>query len=212
MDRLDRAPMTFVLTFIRILTAVVAPFLAVGLSILAAVHVRRYQKTTSHPASQCLRCRHTRPGSEAEFFFSARVGSLREITRKKHPIINQSPILGSETHFICDQCAGRYIHNEIIQQTLMSLAYPGYLFVLIPLFFQNGVFANFLIETLLVVMALAGATAAFDLYRAVKSGQAPLSEARDRVAIFERKKTLGKQYDYFTRLGRSRIDRKDTMV
>jgi hypothetical protein len=61
--------------------------------------------------------------------------------------------------------------------------------------------SNYLIEGLLVIFVLGGLIAAFDLFRAVRSGETPLAETRDRVAINARMPVIGKQYNYFTRIG-----------
>lgn len=198
--------MNVLITLVRILTAVAAPIFAVTLSILVIVTIRKNPGRDDQLVSQCLRCSQNKKGSEARFFFSTSIGGGQEFRRKQHPALNRSPILDSERHFICDQCADRYIYQEAVQQILLSLAYPVYLFVIIPLFSGEGMLFNFLIETLLVLLAVAGAVSAYDLLRAVRKGSSPRSEARDRVAIYQRKKALGKKYDFYTRLGRSKID------
>lgn len=109
-------------------------------------------------------------------------------------------ILGSESHFVCNHCAHHYIRNEILQHILMVIAYPIYLYLFIPIFGGNGVFADFLIQTLLVVLSVAGTTSALTQYFAVSQGEDPLSEARDHVAINERKNILGKKFSYYSRM------------
>lgn len=193
--------MNIIFEIIRILTAVAAPLLAVLLSVLILLKARRAQGTPPEAEQACLRCGASRVGASSQFHYTESIGNARERAAQKQLTPKDTPILGSETHFICDRCAQRFIWFEVLQILLMVLAYPLYLYVIIPLFAGNGIFANFLIETLLVVLALAGATSAHDLYRAARQGSTPLTEARDRVAINQRKKTLGKKFSYYTRLG-----------
>ena len=199
--------MRFFINIIRILIAVAAPVLAV---VLAALTLRKARQAQGHAPEEdqaCLRCGETRPGASGQFHYTESIGNARERAAQKQLTPGDTPILGSETHFVCDPCAQRFIRLEVIQILLMVLPYPLYLYVIIPLFSGTRFFGNFLIETLLVVLSLAGATAAFDLYRAVRSGNTPLTEARDRVAINQRKKTLGKKFSYYTRTGTTHLQK-----
>lgn len=197
--------MDFILTIIRILTAIAAPVAAVTLVILTLFQLRHTAGDEPEEGQNCLRCSQSRQGGEGQFHYSESIGNARERATKKQFTPKDTPILGSETHYICDHCARRIIRNEIIQLVLMVLPYPLYLYVIIPVFARNGIFANFLIETLLVVLSVAGLTAAFDLYRAVRNGPSPLAEARDRVAIGERKSILGKKFSYYSRMGAKQL-------
>ncbi len=197
--------MGFILTIIRILTAIVAPVAAVVLVILTLLQLRHAAGSEPEEGESCLRCGQSRPGGEGQFHYTESVGNARERAAKKQFTPKDTPILGSEAHYVCDHCARRLIRNEIIQLILMVLPYPLYLYVIIPVFAKNGVFANFLIETLLVVLSVAGVTAAYDLYRAVRTGASALEEARDRVAIAERKNMLGKKFSYFSRMGAKQL-------
>jgi len=192
--------MDFVLTTIRILTAIVAPVGAVVLVILTLLRLRQDEGETPEEGQVCLRCEKAHQGDEGQFQYTESVGNARERAAKKQLTPSDTPILGAEIHFICDHCARRYVRNEIIQLILMVLPYPIYLYIIIPVFAENGIFASFLIETLLVVLSVAGVTSAFDLFRAVHKGKVPLAEARDRVAINERKNVLGKKFSYYTRI------------
>lgn len=193
--------MNLVLNIIRILTAVLAPLSAVILGILTILHTNPDQGESPQEGQHCLRCGLSRQGAEGQFQFTESAGNARERAANKQLTPSEMPILGSESHFICDHCAHRYIRNEIFQVVLMVLPYPIYLYFIIPIFVENGVFANFMIETLLLVLSLAGLTSVFNLYRGARSGKASLTEARDRVAISQRKNTLGKKFNYYTRMG-----------
>jgi hypothetical protein len=197
--------MDVVIFLIRILTAVVAPIATIVFAILTAVTVAKDKGIPPGGDRHCLRCEGSGLGAEAHFHFTETLSSLRDRSVSRRPTPNGISVLGDETHFICDRCAFRYIRNEIIQLILMVLSYPFYLYVIVPMFAEQGVFANFLIETLLVVLSISGFISAMDLYRAVQLGESPLAEARDRVAINERKNALGKKFNYYTRIGLSRL-------
>ncbi len=195
------------LTFLfRVLTAVVAPAAAVSLSIWAILQVKQTASDEDQREGQCLRCDEIRLGSDAKFYYAANLGSARDIARGKTPANNPSQIIGEERHFICNDCARRYIHHEVIQQIAMALIYPAYLVFGRSLLASSGFFANFLLETFLAVLSFSSAIAAIDLFRGVKGGRHPIDEAKDRVAIGIRRRDLGKGYDYYTRLGRHKID------
>ncbi|MFW5713710.1 MAG: hypothetical protein ACOCYU_03485 [Brevefilum sp.] len=199
--------MNIIISIIRILTAIVAPVTAIVLCVLTLLKTRQDQGHQPDEGQACLRCGQERQGAEGQFHYTESIGNARERAARKQLAPQDTPILGSENHFICDHCAQRFVRNEIFQILLMLLPYPLYLYVITPLFAENGIFSNFLIETLLVVLSVAGATAAFDLYRAVGVGRAPLTEARDRVAINHRKKTLGKKFSYYTRMGTTQLQK-----
>ena len=149
----------------------------------------------------CLRCGKSDLGGEGQFHYAESVGSPRDRAAKQQLALSSTPLLGSESHFICDRCARRFIRNETFQVILLSLPYPIYLYIILPLFAEDGVFANFLIETLLIVISLAAFTSAFDLFRGIRTGDTPLAEARDRVAIGKRRAFLAKKLSYYTRIG-----------
>jgi hypothetical protein len=121
--------------------------------------------------------------------------------RKKQPPITEPIITETETHFICDACARRYIHQEILLQILIVLPYPLYVLAIKAFSHQNGRSPNILLEAFLIVLAIAGTLAALNLHRALRFGETPLAEIRDRVAIQVRKKLLGKDLSYYTRTG-----------
>ena len=197
--------MDILVTLIRILAAVLAPLSAIVLSFLAYKKARGHQGDTVPEGQVCIQCGEARDGGQGYFHYTEDIGNPRERVVKNQLTPSEEDILGSEEHFVCDQCAQRYIRNEAIQQVLIALLYPFYLFVLSPLFFDIGFFAGFLIESFLLVLAVAGAVAAIDLYRGVRRGYTPLAEARDRTAIKERKKSLGKGFSYFTRMGTTKL-------
>ena len=197
--------MGHLLTAIRILTAIAAPLAAIILLILTQLKLRGVKGESPEEGETCLRCGKAEPGDIAQFHYSESVGSPRDRAAQKQLTLTATPILGSETHFVCDSCAKKYVRNETIQIVLLSLPYPLYLYVIIPLFVKDGVFANFLIETLLVVVSVAAFTSAYDLFRAVRNGATPLAEARDRVAIGQRRTLLGKKFSYYTRIGASHL-------
>ena len=192
--------MNLMINLIRILTAVIASVSAILLSILTILktHQDQGQPSADH---QCVRCSEARKGGIGQFHYSESIGNARErsVNKQRHP--GDTPMIGTETLFVCDSCSRRYLNNEILQLVMMVLSYPLYLFVITPLFFKTGFFVNFLVETLLIVLSIAGAISAFDLFRAARSGESPLAEARDRVAIHQRKNILGKKFSYYTRAG-----------
>jgi len=197
--------MDFMINLIRIITAIITPTFVVGFTALTAIKIVKTEGDLPEEGQQCLRCGESKKGAEGRFFYTENLGNARERIAKRQLIPGNAPILGSESYFVCDKCAYRYIRNEILQMVLMVLPYPLYLYFIIPTFAENGVFANFLIETLLVVLSVGGFFSALDLYRAVHSSKTPLAEARDRVAIHERKTALGKKFSYYTRMGISHI-------
>jgi hypothetical protein len=197
--------MDIVNNLIRILTVVIAPIIAIVFAILTAVKVAKDRGMPPEEEQHCLRCEGSGTGAEGHFYFTENIGSPRERSFRRQSASGDILIMGDESYFICDRCAFRYIRNEIIQLILMVLSYPFYLYVIVPMFAEQGVFANFLIETLLVVLSISGFISAVDLYRAVQLGESPLAEARDRVVIQERKQALGKKFSYYTRLGISQL-------
>lgn len=197
--------MDTVLTFIRIILAIIAPLAAVILLILAHLKLRGVMGEAPEEDETCLRCGKPENGGIGQIYYAESVGSPRDRASKKQFSLADTPILGSETHFICDHCAKRFIRNETVQIILLSLPYALYLYLIIPLFAKNGVYANFLIETLLVVVSIAAFTSAYDFYNAVRNGETPLAEARDRVVIGKRRAFLGKKFSYYTRIGVSHL-------
>ena len=199
--------MELLLTIIRVATAILAPIGVVVLAILTILRLRGGEGEPPEGGQTCLHCGKAEKGAIGEFHYTESIGNARERASQKQMSISDTPILGSESHFVCDPCARHFIRNEIIQLVLLAIPYPLYLYILIPLFAENGVFANFLIETMFVVLSVAAITSAFDLYRAVRRGETPLAEARDRVAINQRKAMLGKKFNYYTRMGISFIQK-----
>lgn len=198
--------MDYLIILFRVLTAVVAPVAAVSLSIWAILQIRQTATDEHHREGQCLRCDETRRGSDAEFYYASSLSSPRDSTREKTPAKRATQIIGEEQHFICNVCANRYIRNGAIQQIIMGLIYPLYLVFGSLMLAFSGFFANFLIETFLAVLSFSSAIAAIDLYRGIKGGGHPVDEAKDRVAIGIRRRELGKGYDYYTRLGKRKLD------
>ena len=197
--------MTIVLNAIRILLTIISPLVVICLTILTMVRARRDEGQTPADAQKCLRCGISRLGGEGHFHYTENIGNARERSQNKQLSLANTPIIGSETHFVCDQCGRRYIRNENIQLILMALPYPLYNHIIIPLFADNRMFANFLIETLLIVLSLGALISAYDLFRAVRNGKTPLSEARDKVAIHQRKQALGKKFSFYTRMGMTHL-------
>jgi len=193
--------MDSVLNIIRIIIATVPPAAVVCLVILTIIRASRDEGQVPKEDQKCIRCGESRSGGEGQFHYTESLGNPRERSLKKQLTLSSTPILGSETHFVCDRCSRRYIWNESLQLVLMVLPYPLYLFLVVPLFGENGVYANFLTETLLIVLTIGSLVSAFDLFNAVRHGEAPLAEARDSVAIHVRKKVLGKKFSYYTRSG-----------
>lgn len=198
--------MDYLIILFRVLTAAVAPVAAVSLSIWAILQIKQTASDDHQREGQCLRCGETRNGSEAEFYYAASLGSPQDMAREKTPVKRPTQIIDEERHFVCNNCANRYIRNEAIQQIIMALIYPVYLVFGSSLLASSGFFANFLIETFLAVLSFSSAIAAMDLFRGIKRGRHPVDEAKDRVAIGIRRRELGKGYDYYTRLGRRKLD------
>lgn len=195
--------MSLILNIFRGLTAIIAPLTAVILSALTLIAVDQEEGDLPQGEQNCIRCGKSRRGAKGTFQFTENNSSTRPRAASNQLTPSDNPVLGSESHFVCDRCARRNIRNEIFQHMLMVVPYPIYLYVIIPLFLNNGNFASFLIETLLVVLSVAGVSAALELYRSVQKGETPLAEARDRVVIKQRKNTLGKKFTYYTRLDRA---------
>lgn len=199
--------MNIILTIIRGLTAIASPLATL---VFIALILRQTQGAAGTPPADdqaCLRCGGSQLGGEGQFHFTEGVGNARERAANPHYATEKTPILGSEAHFICDNCARRFLHNEITQILLLVLPYPIYLYILVPLVFPNGIFASFLIETLLVVLSISGLISALDLFRAIRQGEAPFDEARDKVAINERRGLLGKKLSYYSRNGIKQVNK-----
>jgi len=197
--------MDFILSIIRILLAILSPLVVILFSILTLIQLRGAAGAPAETSETCLRCGKNLPGGEGQFHVTEAIGNARERAAKKQFSPTQTPILGSESHFICDSCAHRHLHIEILQQIALVLLYPLLLYGIIPLLGPSPYFSNFLVETLLVVLSLSSLISAFDLYRAVRQGKTPLDEVRDRVAINTRRKALGKKLSYYTRMGIKKI-------
>ena len=185
----------------RILTAIGAPIAAKVLSALALLRAQRIQGRPPHSGVHCLQCKKSQSGDLGQFQYYETTGTPRQRTIQSRLTPKEEDILGSESHFICDTCARSYLLRQVLQVVLMVVPYPLYLYVIKPLLGDSLFFADFLIETLLVIFVLAGATAAYDLFRASSEGKTPLAEMRDRLAIKNRKDILGKKFSYLTRLG-----------
>lgn len=202
--------MNFMLPIFHTITAILIPIGTVALAILMTVKI---QKSVGGKAPNddtvCLRCQQPHQGDQGQFQYCKSSKAARRRDIRGSQAAENSPILGSESYFVCDRCARRFLYNEMLQQLVMVLAYPIYLYVIIPLFAENGIFANFLIETLLLVLSLAGGISAYELYRAVSVGKTPLTEARDRVAINRRRLVLGKKFSYTTQFGASQQENKN---
>jgi len=186
---------------IRFFFAILAPVTALILVIRTLLHVRGVEGKAPQDNQPCIRCGQNNPGDLGQFLYSKAPGKLRRRSLLIQKMHEDAPILESESHFVCDRCAHRHINLEILQIGVMLLPYPVYLYVILPLLASSGVKSNYLIEGLLVIFVLGGLIAAFDLFRAVRSGETPLAETRDRVAIKARMPVIGKQYNYFTRIG-----------
>lgn len=191
--------MGFFFVALRFITAVLMPISAVVLSYLTIRITQPGQGDLTAAGQTCRRCSQSRAGAVGEFHYTENIGSPRQQMVRGQSIITEESILGTEAHFICDQCARRFVNLEILQQVLVVIPYPLYLFMIVPLILGDGASPNFLIEIFLLVFSLAGTASAWNLYRATRKGETPLAEARDRVAIQERKQTLGKGFSYFTR-------------
>lgn len=193
--------MELLLTILRFLLAASIPLAAIILTALTAARLRDAAGAPAAEGEACLHCGKALPGGKGQFHFTEPIGNARERAAKKQFSAEANPILGSETHFICDSCARRYLRNEMLQHLLFVLPYPVYLYALLPIFSPTGFFASFGIEILLIILSIAGLIAALDLYRAVRFASTPLDEARDRVAIGERRNYLGKSLSYYSRRG-----------
>lgn len=192
--------MSLILNIFRGITAIIAPLSAIILSALTLTAVKQEEDNLQQGEEKCIHCGRSRNGAEGKFHYSESNINARPRPARKQSSPSESPILGSESHFVCDHCARRNICNEIIQLILMVIPYPLYLYVMIPYIGNIGALAGFLIETLLIVLSVAGVSSAFGLYRSAQEAETPLAEARDRVAISQRKNTLGKKFSYYTRL------------
>jgi hypothetical protein len=193
--------MNVLLTIIRALTAVLMPISAIAFSYLTLYRAKNEHSDVKPEVQPCLQCGQTRVGALGEFTYCEKVTSPRERVRKEQPYMPETAILGAESHFVCDVCARGYLRNEVLLHVLLAVAYPVYLFVVMPIFIKNLLFPYVLLEILLLLLSMAGGALAIDLFRSVGAGGTSLAEARDRVAIRGRKKQLGSGLSYFTRGG-----------
>lgn len=196
--------MQIVLTLIRIIAAILVPLVALVLSILTFSIMKDESGREPEPGQQCLRCGVSRIGANGRFHFLQDDGNSHDNPNLNQRIPVRPKFVLTEKHFICDHCAQRYLRNEVLQGLFMVTLYPLY-YVILQAFENSGLRANFLIETLLIVLSLAGVTSIFELFRAARAEGTPLSEARDRVAIIKRKRELGKKFRYFTRSGKTQL-------
>ncbi|MFU8826566.1 MAG: hypothetical protein ACNA70_03645 [Brevefilum sp.] len=158
----------------------------------------QHDTRTSEPT--CLKCGRSQPGSDACFAYTREAENLRQQIKSQTPRAKPNQV-ETETYFVCDSCAQRYWRWELIRQNLIGLSYPVYRLVTSMFMGQNRLFTNYLLEGLVMLLTLAGTLAAWNLYRALRAGQTPQTELRDRVAIEARKTTLGKGFGYYTRAG-----------
>jgi hypothetical protein len=196
--------MNFILTLIRIIAAILVPLLALILAFLTFRTMKDEKGWEPDPGQHCLRCGVSRIGANGVFDYLQDNGNSHHNPNLNQRIPVRQKVVLTEKHFICDHCAQRYLRSEVLQGLSMVILYPGY-YIILQIFEKNGIQANFLIETLLIVLSLAGVTSIFDLFRTVRSEGSPLTEARDRVAIIQRKKQLGKKFRYFTRSGTTQL-------
>lgn len=192
--------MSLILNVFRGLTAIIIPLGTFFLIALSLTTINQDEGDLPQGEEKCIRCGQTRKGAKGKFQYTESKGNGQPGAGSMQLTPSDTPILGSESHFVCDHCARRNIRSEMIQIILMVTPYPLYLYVIIPSYANGGVFAGFLIETLLVVLSVAGVSAAFGLYRAVHTCETSLAEARDRVAISQRRNTFGKKFRFYTRL------------
>lgn len=190
-----------ILALVRWIFAALMSVSAVIFSYLTLRLARQDQTGTRTTDQTCLRCSQVRPGASGVFATTQSVESLRRQMKHKTALTPEIQILDTERHFICELCTQRYLRQEIFVQILIVLPYPLYAMAINVLIDQNGRFPNILLEAFLVVLSIAGALAAWNLYRALGAGESPLAEIRDRVAIQARKKSLGKGFGYYTRTG-----------
>ena len=197
--------MAILLTIFRSVTALAIPLAAIILTALTALQLRGASGALAGAGDACLRCGKNAPGGEGQFHYTEPIGNARERAAKQQFTAAANPILGSESHYVCDHCALRYLRGQMLQHVLLVLPYPIFLYAFIPLVAPNGFLTSFLVETLLAVLAISGLVAAFDLYRAIRQSGTLLDEARDRVAIGERQKQLGKKLSYYSRRGMGQL-------
>lgn len=188
--------MSILITILRSIAAILLPLSAMWLTLLTFRHAKKTHQTGQASVLTCARCDQSRPGANGVFAYSKDAASLRAQMKDPQAVTEPASLEGPEVHFICDQCARRYLRGELTLQVLVVLPYPLYLVV--SLIFP---FSNFLLEIGLALLAFAGAASAVNLYRAVWAGETSLAEARDRAAIQMRKRALGKNISYYTRTG-----------
>ncbi|QRN82974.1 hypothetical protein JR338_11240 [Chloroflexota bacterium] len=185
--------------------AVASPLAVIVFTMLT---VAKLGRTSGEPASEgetCLRCGKNQPGGEGHFHYTEPVGNARERAAKQQFSADSTPILGSETYFVCDKCARSYLWGQVLQHLLIVLSYPLYLYVILPLVVPDGFIASVGVEIILIILSLSGLIAALDIYRAVRQGSTALDEGRDRVAIGKRRRQLGKKFSYYTRSGMGQL-------
>ena len=193
--------MNAIFVLVRWFIAALMSVSAVFFSILTLRRASQNQPGTTTADQACLQCRQVRPGAQAVIATTQSVESLRRKFKHKNALTSETKIFNTETHSICDVCTMRYIKQEIFLQMMIVLPYTLYAMLVNVFMDQNGLFPNILLEAFLLVLAIAGALAAWNLYRALGLSESPLDEIRDRVAIQIRKKSLGKGCGYFTRSG-----------
>lgn len=197
--------MALFFTFIRILIATVSPLTVIVFTVLTLKQLRGASGLPAAENETCLRCGKTQPGAEGQFHYTEPVGNARERAAKQQFSSDSTPILGSETHFVCDKCARGYLWNQVLQHLFMVLCYPFYRYVILPLVAPGGLLASVGVEIILIILSFSGLVASLDLYHAVLHSTTALDEGRDRVAIEKRRRQLGKKFSYYSRSGMGQL-------
>ena len=192
--------MNLFLNLLRLVIGVGMPILTIVFSYQAHRIAQQDQNEGRLVDGICLKCHRSQKGDQAIFAYTKNPQNPRQGMKQKHLPQAETTLQGTETHHVCSPCAERYVRHEIILQTLMVLPYPLVrgITALMP---NSAVSSNFLLEIYLMVFSIAGAVSAWHLHRALRAGETPLAEIRDRVAIQVRKDFLGKNFGYYTRAG-----------
>lgn len=197
--------MALFFTFIRILIAVASPLTVIIFTVLTLAQLKGASGLPAAEGETCLRCDKNQPGAEGQFHYTEPVGNARERAARQQFSADSTPLLGSETHFICDKCARGYLWGQVLQHLFIVLCYPLYRYAILPLLAPDGLFASVGVEIILIILSFSGLVASLDLYHAVRLGKTALDEGRDRVAIGKRRRQLGKKFSYYSRSGIKKI-------
>ena len=112
--------MDILLTCIRAFAAIIIPIVTIILVVMTSNRAKQYQGFPPEEGVKCLRCEKLITGGYGSFHYTEKIEHPRPSLAVKHIMPPENPALGSESHFVCDDCARRYIRIENIQALVLA--------------------------------------------------------------------------------------------